>query len=368
MRYSIFLNIMFICLSLLLEVKKTSAQESIKTPYFISANYRTGENRPHREVIKNLTYPYRGFDLKIGWQSIGKQQWQQAYRYPSFGIGVNWNTFKTEILGEPIAAYFFTNFPQLTTKWARLDLEVDFGLSHGIHPYDSIQNPNNFSTGSTINAFFGLYLEQSFHINKYIDLFASEGLTHYSNGALGFPNLGLNIPSLKFGIRYCPTPTEKRPKTSLPTINHRWQLNTQIAFGAKTFKTPTPYYKELLIAPTLYYRTSYKRRIGIGFEGAYNEIFQGHYNSRDYVGKQLLTAATFVSHEFIIERFTIVTQFGIYLHNKPLETFYYERIGMGFYITPAIRLTLSVKAHYIKAEYVETGLVFDLNFKSRNRL
>lgn len=334
-----------------------------KTPYFFSLNYRTGENKPHREVIKNLTYPYRGIEAKLGWQSVGKQNWQQAYRYPSYGIGVNWSTFKTDILGAPTSVYAFTNFPQLTTKWARLDLEVDLGISHGINPYDEITNPENFSTGSTINAFFGFYLEQSFHVSKNMDLFVSEGLTHYSNGALGFPNLGLNIPSLKFGFRYTPNPIERAPKRTLPGVENPWQLNTFIAFGTKTFREPTPYYKELVIAPTLYYRTSYKRRIGFGFEGAYNDVFQAHYITRDYTGKQLLTAAVFGAHEFIIERFSILTQFGIYLHNKPLETFYYERVGMGFYLTPSMRVSLSLKAHYVKAEYVEFGIIYDLNFR-----
>lgn len=355
------IHIALVALLIIVVAEKSVAQDSIRTPFFFSVNYRTGENRPHREVIKNLTYPYRGVDLKMGWQTLGKQNWQQAFRYPSFGIGINWNTFKTDILGDPVAAYFFTNFPQITTKYARLDLEVDLGVSYGINPYNSVTNPNNFSTGSTVNAFFGFYLEQSFHLCKYTDIFVSEGLTHYSNGALGFPNLGLNIPSLKFGIRYIPNPISRLPKYTLPKPNKRWQINTYIGFGAKTFLQATPYYKEILIAPTLYYRTGYKRRVGIGFEEAYNEVFKGHYNTRDYTGKQLLTSAVFASHEFIIERFTILTQFGIYTHNKPRETFYYERLGMAYYLAPSVRLSLAIKAHYIKAEYVEGGLIFDIN-------
>lgn len=351
----------FLFFGMFFTFSNSSAQTPLKTPSFFSVNFRTGENRPHRPIIKNLTYPYRGVDLKMGWQSIGKQYWQQSFRYPSYGIGVNWNTFKTDVLGDPFAAYFYTNFPQITTKWARLDLEVDLGLSYGIHPFDSVTNPNNYSTGTAINAIFGLYLEQSFNLGKHLDLFVSEGFTHYSNGALGFPNLGLNIPSLKFGVRYQPNYREKIPKTISPPFETKWQINTYLGTGIKTLYFPTPYFREYLIAPTLFIRPSYKRRLGLGFELAYNESIRGSYHKRDYAGMQLVTSAVFAAHEFIIERFTIVTQFGIYLKNQPASTFYYERVGMGFYLTPSTRIVLNLKAHYFKAEYVETGIVFDLN-------
>lgn len=339
------------------------AQDEVKTPYFYSINFRTGENKPHREVIKNLTYPYRGLDLKIGWQTIGKQPWQLAYRYPSFGVGVNWNTFKTDIIGEPIAAYFFTNFPQISTKWSRFDLEVDFGLSYGIHPYDSITNPKNFATGTATNVFFGLYLEQSFDIGKHFDLFISEGFTHYSNGALSYPNLGLNIPNLKFGVRYQPQFEEKINVGLKPEFKKHWSIITTIAGGTKKLFAPTPNYNEINIIPSVYYQLGYKRRIGLGYEIAFNEAIVGTKEKSDFTFNEKLTQSVFIAHEFIIERFTVNTQFGIYTHNMPSDKFYYERIGLGFYLIPSMRIVLNLKAHYFKAEYIETGFVFDLNLK-----
>ena len=344
-------------------VKHTVAQNVHKTPYYFSLDYRTGENKPHREVIRNLTYPYRGIDLKFGWQTIGKQPWQVAYRYPKFGIGLNWATFKTDVIGTPYALYFFTNFPQISTKWADLDLNVELGLSHGIHPYDSISNPNNFSTGSNFNAYFGFYLEQLVHLGKHVDAFVSEGFTHYSNGALDYPNLGLNIPSLKFGVRYQPNYEEKRDKGLKPEFERNWTLVTNVGGGARTWNAPTLDYRELLISPAIYYQPGYKRRVGLGLEMAYNESIRIVYGREDEKGKELLTYAVFAAHEFLIKRFTIVTQFGIYLYNMPSDKFYYERIGIGFYLTPSTRVVLNLKAHYFKAEYVETGLVFDLKFK-----
>jgi hypothetical protein len=344
-------------------VSQGFSQNDPKSTLFVSLDYRHGENVPHREIIKNLRYPYRGVDFKIGWQTLGKKDWQQAFRYPSLGIGVNWCTFKTEILGEPFAAYFFTNFPQIATSWFRLDLEVDFGLSYGIHPYDKISNPNNFSTGSSLNSIFGLYLEQSFHILPQVDLFVCEGLCHYSNGALGWPNLGLNIPSLKFGVRaYNEAPDYIKSKVK-PKYNRSFSVVTTLAGGTKKLFAPTPSYNELLISPTLFYRSGFKRRVGVGFEVAYNESVIGLDFERNFKVEELLTYAVHFSHEFIISRFTILSQFGIYLKNSPSDKFYYERIGFGYFLTKNLRVVFDVKAHYIKAEYLEFGLSYDLNLK-----
>lgn len=348
------------------------AQNELRTPYFIKTSFVSGKNKPHRPVIKNLTYPYRGVEVKLGWQSIGKQPWQVAYRYPSYGIGFNWSTFGTEIIGEPSSIFFFTNFPQLNSSWLNIDLEVDLGISHGINPYDEIKNPHNFSTGSTVNAFFGIYLEQSFHLGKKFDISISEGLTHYSNGAMGYPNLGLNIiPTIKVGIKDHPEYPKKINKGQKPDYKNNWQMNVYVGGGIKKLFGPTPTYREVLISPSIYYRTGYKRRIGVAYDITYNEAITGIWTRKEEMGSDLITQAALVSHEYIINRFTILTQFGFYVNNLPFDKNVYNRfdidciisrLGISYYITPWARAVLNVKAHYIKAEFVETGIIFDIKF------
>ena len=357
----VFLFLFLFCVTLFAQNRTTS-------PFFYSLNYRTGENKPHREVIKNLTYPYRGVDLKLGWQTIGNRDWQVAYRYPSLGVGLNWNTFKTDILGDPVAAYFFVNFPQVSTSWFRIDLEANLGLAYGIHPFNKYTNPNNMSTGSSFNAYIAFYLEQSFHVLPEFDVFVSEGLAHYSNGAMGWPNLGLNIPSLKFGVRQYLGQAEKRNKGKTFDFDRNFQIVTNLCGGIRRF-SPIEYsgdriytYHEALLAPSLFYRIGYKRRLGVGFELAYNEAKQeAIWWEPALTDKELITCAVNCSHEFLINRFTILTQFGVYLSESPTDKWYYERIGFGYYVCNNLRALLNLKAHYIKAEYIEFGISYDLN-------
>lgn len=347
------------------------AQSEIKTPYFVQLSHIRGENKPHRPVIANLTYPYRGAEIKIGWQSIGKQPWQVAFRYPSYGLGFNYSTFETEVLGVPASLFFFTTFPQINSKLININLDVNFGLSYGINPYNKISNPQNFSTGSSINAFFGIYLEQSIHIDKKFDIVVSEGLTHYSNGAMGYPNLGLNVfPTLKIGFRDHQFDRVKLNKDLQPQYKRNWQFSLYIGGGVKTLFAAKPLYRELVLQPSIYYRPSYKRRIGLSYDIIYNEAITGIWTRSDESGRELITQSVLLSHEFLIKRFTILTQIGMYVVNLPFDKVAYSRydidsivsrLGIGFHLSPWAKIVLNLKSHYIKAEYIETGLVFNLN-------
>ncbi len=363
--------LLFVLFSLML--KKSSAQntEIVSTPWFVSLNYMVGENKPHSPILENLSYPYRGVEAKLGWQSVGKQPWQVAFRYPSYGLGLNWSTFQTDILGSPFALYFFTNFPQLTTPVWQLNLEVDLGFSYGINPYHAEDNPHNFATGSSGNAFFGLYLENTFNAGKHLDLFASAGIIHYSNGAVGWPNYGLNIiPGMKLGLRYQPNYVESLEHNKVFDYERNWLLNVYVAGGRKMLLNPNNVYHEVLISPALYYRAGYKRRVGIAYELSYNQAITGVYTRRYESGTDLIMHAALLSHEFLINKFTILTQFGVYIHNLPFDKVLYSRFdidciisrfGIGYYIAPWARTTFSLKSHYIKAEYLELGMIFDIN-------
>ncbi len=342
---------------------RLSAQEPTNSPFFISLDYQTGENKPHREIVKNLRFPYRAMNLKFGWQSIGKSDGEIAYRYPAYGLGINAATFQSTVLGEPVSVFFFASFPQITTKFMRTDLEIELGFSHGINPYHLLRNPDNFATGSSANALFGLYLEQSFHLSPHINFFVSGGFSHYSNGALAYPNLGLNVPSLKAGLRYIHEVPRYIKKERKPNFASHVQWISSVTGGVKKLFSPSPTYHAVVLNTSFYLQTGYKRRIGIGYELSYNEAIRGIFAKRDYSGMQLLTHAVHVSHEFLFGRFTLLTQLGFYLGDAPSDTFYFERIGLGYYLFPHGRVVLNLKAHYIKAEYIEAGFCFDLNFK-----
>ncbi len=351
------LSVLWALCMLLLAPQGLFAQTGRSSDLFFSLNYRVGQNRPHREVISHLDYFYHGVEAKVGWQTLGKTRWQQAYRFPSLGIGANWNTFNNPVLGEPGAVYFFVSFPQFRHGIFRFDLETNMGLSYGLNPYDPVTNPENFAVGSPLNAYFGIYLEPSFRIAPKVDLFLAGGFSHYSNATMNYPNLGLNVFMLKAGIRYQPavSPFEAREKITIP---HDWLLGFTLFTGMKKLTTPTPTYYQLGFAASVNKRLSYKNLVIMGYETAYNQATQAMYWDRTLSFSELVSHAVYAGHEFLIDRFSIGTLFGIYLKHRPTDKFYYERVYAAYEIVHGVKATLGLKAHYVKAEYLELGIAY----------
>jgi hypothetical protein len=73
--------------------------------------------------------------------------------------------------------------------------------------------------------------------------------------------------------------------------------------------------------------------------------------------KYALKQGFFLSHEFIIYRFLIVTQLGIYTYQKSFahHTFY-NRIGLRYKFSKHFFAVISIKSHSAKADFIETGL------------
>jgi len=258
--------------------------------------------------------------------------------------------------------------PQFRFRRFTVTLDGNFGISYGINPYDEIKNPGNFSTGSSLNVYAGLYLEESYMLTPNLSLFCLQGLTHYSNGNLGFPNVGLNVPTLSFGARFTPRPLPSAlPQSPDPEYTRNWQLNCYLGAGMMKNSADWPIYKSIVFSPTLSKRINYVHRLGIFYEIAYNENMTNKGEFHNLKGFQIITHATGVTHDFLIERFTILMSLGVYLTNKiPTDSYVYERIGLSYEFLKNLRAGFYMKAHGIKAEYFELGLLYDLHFNRKS--
>lgn len=81
-------------------------------------------------------------------------------------------------------------------------LYIGFAMGWGLvsSPYDITTNASNRAIGSVGNAFGQLYLGGAYSITPSLRLNADVRFSHFSNGALKAPNLGINMPSVSIGI------------------------------------------------------------------------------------------------------------------------------------------------------------------------
>ncbi|WP_315822685.1 hypothetical protein [Paraflavitalea speifideaquila] len=55
---------------------------------FISLKFHSGRHFYTGTELKDaLKNGYNSFEVRVGWQSQGKQAWQREHLYPSYGIG-----------------------------------------------------------------------------------------------------------------------------------------------------------------------------------------------------------------------------------------------------------------------------------------
>lgn len=155
-----------------------------------SAGTSLGYALPHRsEMLALVTGHSRGLSGRIGnWNTTGwRQNWSQ--HGPIWqGLELGWLNGGSDELGNMTSAMWLVALP-VRSRW-HIDLGTGMGWSTA--PYDPVDRPLSIAIGTRLNA--GIHLGTSVHVVQREEgwIALGAGLTHFSNGALALPNLGVN--------------------------------------------------------------------------------------------------------------------------------------------------------------------------------
>ncbi len=142
-------------------------------------------------------------ELNLQWQSEGNKEWQRMLNYPKWGIAAGFTYFgNNTVLGK---AYYIV--PNVQFRLAgknnfQLWLKGGVGLALLTKHFDATSNPTNNVIASAINNTSTLGLSLKVKVSPKIGLVIGSSFTHSSTGDVRLPNLGINIPTLDFGIQY----------------------------------------------------------------------------------------------------------------------------------------------------------------------
>lgn len=156
----------------------------------LSAGTSLGYALPHRsEMLALVTGHSRGLHGRIGnWDATGwRQHWSQ--HGPVWqGLEVGWLNGGSDELGKMASAMWLVALP-VHSRW---HIELGTGAGWSTAPYDPVERPLSIAIGTQLNA--GLHLGTSVQLVLREEgwLALGAGLTHFSNGALALPNLGIN--------------------------------------------------------------------------------------------------------------------------------------------------------------------------------
>ena len=151
-----------------------------------------------------------GFDARIGWQSTGKNRWEQAFNFPSYGLrlGYTHNTLDSVVyeshegnyygpIGECFTIAGFMNGPIYRGKNWSFDYDIIYGA-------DIWTRHGNEMLGSALNFHVSFDLGPTIRLTNDLDLAARLMYIHSSNGATFLPDNGMNSHNWRIALRYHP--------------------------------------------------------------------------------------------------------------------------------------------------------------------
>ncbi len=332
---------------------------------WLGAALHYGTVLPHHASIEYaLKNNITAFEIALSTDTYGRTTWDKLYRYPRIGAGYLVTTLgNRKVFGTANAVFLFMDFP-FTSKPKKFltGYQINFGISYVSKLYHVYDNPLNMAMSTGLNVYASIRFNAKYLIDQKNELSACFGLSHFSNGKVASPNLGINTGCLMLGYRYrILAPRYQKLTDNKMNFSNKHSGEVVISTGTKNDDQITG--KTYLIASlTCDYKYIFSRKyaFGAGTDFFYdqaigpNMIYElgGSYSTRDLI-QAGIHGALYARYS----KLTVVGNIGTYLYAKYCKyTRVYTRIGFRYEVHRHILLNLSLKAHYAIADYIEWGL------------
>ncbi|HBX52848.1 MAG: hypothetical protein A2275_05935 [Bacteroidetes bacterium RIFOXYA12_FULL_35_11] len=348
-----------IILFLFISISSIAGRDSIPN-FFIKGKFGYGALIRHRESMGNLMRHVGSMQIELGRQTNGIDLWEQLYRYPEYGAGYYFaNLGDPKLLGQVHALYAYLNSPFYRTKKFSLNYHFAIGASYITRKWDYKENYMNLAIGTHLNVYFNVHLNAAYRINKKIEIIGGIGACHYSNGAIAQPNLGINVANADIGLRYYFNEYEEEfNKLEIPSCIKKNEFTVLYAVGTKSIPPPRGSNFFMSSLSLCFSRQiNHKRKIGGGTDIFYDETVYEESSKEEVRFKNALRNGIYVSHEFLIKKFSIGANLGIYTWYTE-EPFFplYTRLYFRYNVSKNFFTNISLKAHLGVADYIEWGL------------
>jgi hypothetical protein len=342
--------------------------------------FKTNDFLRYNSLTKDDVDRFHAVSVQALWQTNGEHEWEKEFGYPRLGVGV-WTAqfFDAPNLGTPLALYGLFNAPFIKYRKWSWNYELEMGMVFNWKDFNPLTNSQNIAIGADQSVYLDLGTYFEYRISPKLSLELGASLSHFSNGALKLPNLGINTFAPKFILQYHPSET-KYAQTKIQTnIDFsKYELLVTSYYGVKNVlykgsdidsisKYKGVYFPQTGILTTFNRALGQKSKIGIGFGLGYN----GSANAQILIDEAELEEkiatfndgfelSIFPSYEFAVERVSIIFQYGFYLYRTKYEGRRpndYQRIGIKYHFTPDIYVGFNLKAYdYYRSDYIEWNI------------
>lgn len=323
----------------------------------------------HASIDYSLNSNISGFELLLTSDTYGRSAWDSLFRFPRIGIGYNYTTLgNNEVFGSAHSLFGFADIPFIRNP-GKFNIYYQFtvGLAYLTRSFDVVNNPMNMAISSGLNIYGNLKFTARYSFNRSNEITAGFGLTHFSNGKMDTPNLGLNSFNVALGY-YHEIKKANYPKRIYPDFPDISKHSCDIVFSAGVKvddqATTSKYLISTLVADYIF-TPGRKYAIGLGADLFYDESLGpniAEMRGQSYTQKDLFQLGTHLGLYARYGKIRITGNIGTYLIVQLYKyTKIYTRIGMRYSISKRVFLNVALKAHYAIADYVEWGIGYRVN-------
>lgn len=305
--------------------------------------------------------PYIGQELRVGYQTDGKQYWHQALNYPYYGLGLYTGKYLDNYKGNLYGGFLFIDIPILTFGKSSIETSLGMGVTLHCNSYNIPEDPTFMQGSSYANVYSHIALGYLYTINSHFNVGGGVRFQHFSNGGWQYPNNGLEMPSAEVKVQYTPkgitkTSNSKTPQTEgLPlTLCYVAGISgSDVNLNEKFFNTT------LSLAYNAIEKPCYG--LSIGLDATYNGYINEEQSPSTVSNYDVYSSGLFVSNELIAGRCRIGLQVGTYIYNgqafiSPL----YERLTIRYQIKKKPFLHFGIKLNGANSQFLEWGFGYKL--------
>jgi len=340
---------------------------------FTEVKFNYGFILPHHESMRYLQRGHiSSYQVRIGRTTSGKHNWESLYRFPSWGLGYYYTDLQyPKVLGNVHAVFSFIDIPVTTLKSFTFVYKFAFGLSYITKPFDPLNNYYNIAIGSHENVYLNLCLGNSVNLSDKCDLTCELSLTHYSNGSIAKPNLGINVVSCGLGLRLYPQGKSEQISFTDSTFK---PINELVLIASTGWKRISPAitknYLTSSISAGFERSLNRKKKAGVGFDLFYDASITRCMDLENAVNinpSDNYRPGIHVMYDMIFGDVAFTIQWGYYIFVKwNTDGSFYHRFGLKYYFSDHFLANLTIKTHFARADFIEWGIGYHINLKDRS--
>lgn len=355
-----FASFLFFCVSMVFPLKAQLEVSGDKV-FFGGVNINYGDIWAHTPSIQYVEG--QSLNLQARWyrELNDDEDWTSPFRHPITGLALHYISTNTTLLEDGYGATLFIEPRILDSEKFSIKTRIHGGLAYRTTKYHKEDNPLNLLISTDLSFMFELKMLIDYKFSEHFGLGVNYSFTHFSNGAVKQPNLGLNIPTYGFNINYYPESEwfRKSPKRNVD-FNRKVRFGIALGTGTRHFLEDTDKYSQLLsmdLHALKRFSPWYALEIDLKVLHRQGSIEEKDVYSTDY--HQFVGAS--LGNEFRFKNLAMLIQYGYYFYNsRDFDGAFYGRNGARYYFSDHFFTSVTMVNHGKTADYVNFSVGFFL--------